>query len=321
MFDQKIVLITGGTGTFGRSCTKALINNFKVKKIIVFSRDEQKQAQMAKEFNSPLISYVLGDVRDYDRLYYAMNGSDYVIHSAALKHVDISESNPSEFVRTNIYGTENVIKSAINNNIKKAVLISTDKAVSPINLYGSTKMISEKLFISANNLIEENKTCFSVVRYGNVLMSRGSIIPYFKELLKAGIKELPVTDINMTRFWITAKTATDFVIKSFSLMNGGEIFIPKCSSMKIVDIVKALDPNSKIKITGIRPGEKIHETLCPEELADETFEFPDYYLINASKQVLNNQSSTKVSKGFKYSSNTNKNWLSESQFLEAINNA
>ena len=279
MFDGKTVLITGGTGTFGRCCVRTLLERAQVKRLIVFSRDELKQYEMQQIFNAPQMRYFLGDIRDRDRLSQAMRGVDYVIHAAALKQVPAAEYNPMEFIKTNINGAENVVKAALENGVKKVLALSTDKAVNPINLYGATKMVMEKLMVAANNFAGGLQTRFAVVRYGNVIGSRGSVVPLFQKLVAEGAKELPVTDPRMTRFWFTVQEGVDFVLKNFARMQGGEIFVPKIPSMRITDLVKSFGEDLKMKIIGIRPGEKLHELMIPADVSYLTLEYPDFYLI------------------------------------------
>jgi UDP-N-acetylglucosamine 4,6-dehydratase len=279
MFNGKTVIITGGTGTFGRCCVKTMLERYSLKRLIVFSRDELKQYEMQQVYNASEMRYFLGDIRDRDRLNQAMRDVDYVIHAAALKQVPAAEYNPMEFIKTNINGAENVIKAALENGVEKVIALSTDKAVNPINLYGATKMVMEKLFVTANNIAGRQKTRFAVVRYGNVIGSRGSVVPLFKKLVAEGAKELPVTDPRMTRFWFTIQEGVDFVLKNFSRMQGGEIFVPNIPSMRIIDLVKAFGEDLKAKIIGIRPGEKLHELMIPLEASYLTLEYPDYYLV------------------------------------------
>mgnify|MGYP001260330081 FL=1 len=333
MFNNQTIFISGGTGSFGNQFVKKLIKNYKPKKIIIYSRDEYKQFIMQKKFPTnkfPFFRFFLGDVRDLDRLKMAMNGVDYVIHAAALKQVPAAEYNPMEFVKTNIYGAENIIQAAISQKVKKIIALSTDKAANPINLYGATKLASDKIFIAANNIIGAQKTIFSVVRYGNVAGSRGSVIPYFRELIKDKKKYLPITHENMTRFWITLDQAVDFVLMSFERMIGGEIFVPKIPSVKIVDLAKAMAPNLKTRIVGIRPGEKIHELMCPNEYHHLTLEFKKYYKIipsptndDKNKNFLIDNSGErgkKVSSEFEYSSGTNNDFLSLEQISKINEN-
>ena len=289
MFSNQTIFISGGTGSFGNHFIKKLIKNYKPKKIIIYSRDEYKQFLMQEQFPAskyPFFRFFLGDVRDLERLKMAMNGVDYVVHAAALKQVPAAEYNPMEFVKTNINGAENIIHAAIHQKVKKIIALSTDKAANPINLYGATKLASDKIFIAANNITGSQKTIFSVVRYGNVAGSRGSVIPYFQKLINDKKKYLPITHEDMTRFWITLEQAIDFVFMSFRNMIGGEIFVPKIPSVKIVDLAKAMAPNLKTKIVGIRPGEKIHELMCPNEYHHLTIEFKKYFKIIPSPDNL-----------------------------------
>ena len=280
-FKNKIVMITGGTGSFGQKCTNELLKR-DVKKIIIFSRDELKQFEMSNKFNNNRIRYFLGDVRDLGRLELALQKVNYVIHAAALKQVPAAEYNPIECIKTNIMGAENVIRASLKNNVEKVLALSTDKAAKPINLYGATKLCSDKLMISANFYANETSfTKFSVVRYGNVIGSRGSVLPFFKSLIDKNSKFLPITDEKMTRIWISLDEGVKFVLNSLNEMIGGELFIPKSPSIKIIDLAKALNPNIKFKITGIRPGEKLHEVLCPSETFRDTIEFKKYFLIKS----------------------------------------
>src|SRR3990172_11941713 len=250
MLNGKNILITGGTGSFGKQFTKTILKNYKPNKIIIYSRDELKQYEMAQRFNEPCMRYFIGDVRDKERLIKAMNGVDYVVHAAALKHVPIAEYNPMECIKTNIYGAENVIKASLKNGVKKVIALSTDKAANPINLYGATKLASDKLFVAANNMAGGHRTRFSVVRYRNVVGSRGSVVPFFRKLIAEGADYLPITDERMTRFWITLQQGVDFVLQSFKRMGGGEIFVPKIPSVRVVDLAKAMAPNLAQKIIG-----------------------------------------------------------------------
>ncbi|MFM6452004.1 MAG: UDP-N-acetylglucosamine 4,6-dehydratase (inverting) [Planktothrix sp.] len=279
MFQNKSILITGGTGSFGKQCVETLLNQHQPKKIIVYSRDELKQYEMAQKFDSPIMRYFIGDVRDEQRLAMAMREVDYVIHAAALKHIPVAEYNPMECIKTNINGADNVINVALEQGVEKVIALSTDKAVNPINLYGATKLAADKLFVAANNLAGERKTRFSVVRYGNVLGSRGSVVPFFQKLIQEGATEIPITDPRMTRFWITLNQGIDFVLKNFARMHGGEIFVPKIPSMTMTDMAEALAPGVPHKIVGIRPGEKLHEVMCPVESSHLTLEFDDHYVI------------------------------------------
>ncbi len=314
MLNDKTILITGGTGSFGKQFTKTILERYKPKKVIIFSRDELKQYEMGQTFNAPEMRYFIGDVRDGPRLEQAMDGVDYVIHAAALKHVPVAEYNPMECIKTNIYGAENVIKAAIAANVENVIALSTDKAANPINLYGATKLASDKLFVAANNMVGSRQTRFAVVRYGNVINSRGSVIPFFKGLMDKGATELPITDERMTRFWITLQQGVDFVIKNFERMHGGEIFIPKIPSATVTTLARAMAPDLPIKVVGIRPGEKLHEIMCPFDDSHLTLEFHDHYVIQPSI-TFNNRATythnragevgTAVTDGFEYNSGTN----------------
>ncbi len=327
MFNDKNILITGGTGSFGKKFTEIILKQYKPNKIIIYSRDELKQYEMAQEFTNTCMRYFIGDVRDSNRLKQAMNGVDFVIHAAALKHVPIAEYNPMECIKTNIYGAQNVIDAALENNVQKIIALSTDKAANPVNLYGATKLASDKLFVAANNLSGDKNISFSVVRYGNVLGSRGSVIPYFKKLLNDGATKLPITDIKMTRFFITLEDGVNFVLKNFQRMQGGEIFIPKIPSMKIVDLATTLAPNIPHDIIGIRPGEKLHEIMCPSDDSHLTLEFDDHFVITPTIQFttqvdftknLLDESGTKVIQGFEYNSGNNDSWLSPEELKMMI---
>ena len=314
MLNNKSILITGGTGSFGKQFVKTILARYNPKKVIIYSRDELKQYEMAQTFNSPQMRYFIGDVRDQPRLKQAMDGVDIVIHAAALKHVPVAEYNPMECIKTNIYGAENVIQAAIACGVQRVIALSTDKAANPINLYGATKLASDKLFVAANNMVGNRDLRFAVVRYGNVVCSRGSVIPFFQKLLNEGATELPVTDARMTRFWITLQNGVDFVIKNFERMHGGEIFIPKIPSATILDLAEAMAPGLPTKIVGIRPGEKLHEVMCPADDAHLTLEFDDHFVIQPSisftiraDYLHNNAGETgrTVPTGFEYSSGTN----------------
>ncbi|TKX28690.1 UDP-N-acetylglucosamine 4,6-dehydratase (inverting) [Campylobacter estrildidarum] len=329
MFNGKNILITGGTGSFGKAYTKILLQNYKPNKIIIFSRDELKQFEMAISFNQPCMRYFIGDVRDKERLNYAMNDVDYVIHAAAMKHVPVAEYNPMECIKTNINGAQNVIDACLENNVEKCIALSTDKACNPVNLYGATKLASDKLFVAANNIAGNKNTRFSVARYGNVVGSRGSVVPFFKKLIKEGAKELPITDERMTRFWISLEDGVKFVLNNFEIMHGGEVFVPKIPSMKITDLAHTLAPDLKTKIIGIRPGEKLHETMISSDDSHLTYEFNKYYVISPSIKFTNVKSDfsinakgekgQKVPDGFSYSSDNNKEWVSEQDLLDIIN--
>jgi len=279
MLNDKRILITGGTGSFGQKCTEIILKKYKPKKLIVFSRDELKQFEMAQKFPDSkykCIRYFIGDVRDKERLYRAFRDVDYVIHSAALKQVPAAEYNPFEAVKTNIIGAQNVINVSIDRGVKKVIALSTDKAANPINLYGATKLCADKLFIAGNSYVGEGDTKLSVVRYGNVVGSRGSVIPFFLKCREDGY--FPITDSRMTRFWITIEQGVNFVLNCLERMVGGELFIPKLPSMNIIDLAKAIDPACKTKVIGIRPGEKIHEVMISRDDARRTVEFDRYYI-------------------------------------------
>jgi len=279
MFEGKSILVTGGTGSFGKSFTRTLLAKHKPRRVAVYSRDELKQFEMQQEISGPEMRYFMGDVRDRERLTMAMRGVDLVVDAAALKQVPAAEYNPMECVKTNVYGADNVVHAALAHNVDKVIALSTDKAANPINLYGATKLCSDKLFVAANNLAGAHRTTFSVVRYGNVVGSRGSVVPYFKNLIDTGADYLPITHEHMTRFWITLDQGVDFVCKSFERMKGGEIFVPKIPSVRITDLAKAMAPDLACKIVGIRPGEKLHEVMCPRDDSHLTVEFADHYVV------------------------------------------
>ncbi len=326
MFNGKSILITGGTGSFGRKYVKTILARYKPARVCIFSRDELKQYEMQQEYNAPAMRYFLGDVRDAARVRQAMRGIDYVIHAAALKQVPAAEYNPMECIKTNVHGAENVIMAAIENEVEKVIALSTDKAANPINLYGATKLASDKLFVAANNMAGGHRTRFSVVRYGNVVGSRGSVVPYFKSLAVSGADALPITDERMTRFWITLQQGVDFVLKNFERMQGGEIFVPKIPSIRIVDLARAIGPGLKLKSVGIRPGEKIHEIMCPSDDSHLTVEFPDHFVITPSIQFhartadytknMVGEVGAAVKQGFEYNSGSNPHFLKPKEILE-----
>ena len=327
MFDHKSVLVTGGTGSFGRQFIKTLLAHYRPQRLIVYSRDELKQYEMAHEFTSPVMRFFLGDVRDVDRLKLALRDVDYVVHAAALKQVPAAEYNPMECIKTNIHGAENLIAAALEAEVDRVIALSTDKAANPINLYGATKLAADKLFAAANNLAGSRRTRFSVVRYGNVAGSRGSVVPLFKKLVAAGARELPITDPRMTRFWITLQEGVDFVLRNFQRMKGGEIFVPKISSMRINDLAESIGPGIKRTIIGIRPGEKLHEVMCPADDSHRVIEFPDHYVIQPTILFSEDIDFTvngvgergrPVDEGFEYNSNTNPHFLTVAQ-LSAMN--
>ena len=311
MFDNKNILVTGGTGSFGTEFVKTLIKKYKPKKIIVYSRDEMKQYQMSQDADFKKISYLrffLGDIRDLDRMNLALRNVDYIVHAAALKQVPAAEYNPTEFIKTNIYGAENIIKASLNQKVSKVIALSTDKATNPINLYGATKLVSDKLFVAANRYSGERKTIFSVVRYGNVAGSRGSVVPFFLDIKKKNNNYFPITDIRMTRFWITLEEGVNFVIESLKMMKGGEIFIPKLKTFKILDLAKAIDAKKKIRIIGMRAGEKIHEILCSSDESQNIVEYKNFYILKPSiySQNFNSQKfKSNVEKNFEFTSNSN----------------
>ena len=324
MFNNKTILITGGTGSFGKKFVEILLQCFSPKKVIIYSRDELKQFEMQQVFNAPCMRYFIGDVRDEARLRHAMYQVDYVVHAAALKQVPAAEYNPMECIKTNIHGAQNVINASIEAGVKQVIALSTDKAANPINLYGATKLASDKLFTAANNLVGDRKTRFAVVRYGNVVGSRGSVVPFFKKLIADGAKELPITDPRMTRFWLRLEEGVDFVLKNFQRMQGGEIFIPKIPSMRITDLCEAIAPGVPTKVIGIRPGEKLHEVMCPADLYYETLEFPDHFVImpatplsgvDYGKNALGEEGK-RVSDGFSYDSGSNSHFLTIEELRE-----
>lgn len=324
ILNDKVVLVTGGTGSFGNEFTKVVFEKYKPKKLIIFSRDEYKQSEMAKIFpvSKYPIRYFLGDIRDKDRLCRAFEGVDYVIHAAALKQVPALEYNPTEAVKTNVDGADNIVDAAIDAGVKKVIVLSTDKAVNPVNLYGATKLVAEKIFISAN-AYAGGRVKFSVVRYGNVIGSRGSVIPLYLNLKRKGIKEFPITDERMTRFWITLEEGVDLVLKALILSDGGEIFIPRIPSMRVVDLAKAIDPNCKFKIIGIRPGEKMHETLISEDDVHNTKQVDGMYVILPAFSMTDHLEEVyrkykAIPENLIYRSDTNKDWLSVEQLEEMI---
>ncbi len=327
MFDNSTILITGGTGSFGKKTIETLLARYKPKKIIVFSRDEYKQFVMQQTYNSPVMRYFIGDVRDAARVNQAFDGVDYVIHAAAMKQVPTAEYNPMECVKTNVQGAENVINAAIANGVKRVIALSTDKAANPVNLYGATKLVSDKLFVAGNNVVGSRETRFAVVRYGNVAGSRGSVIPFFKKLVSEGAQELPVTDPRMTRFWITLQQGVDFVLKSFERMHGGEIYVPKIPSMTITDLARGMYPAMPHKYVGIRAGEKLHEIMCPSDDAHLTLEFQDHYLIKPTINYFGDVDYTRnklgergcaVDMDFEYNSANNPLFLRPNQILELV---
>jgi UDP-N-acetylglucosamine 4,6-dehydratase/5-epimerase len=322
----KSVLITGGTGSFGNAFVKRLLDDFpNVERIVIFSRDEYKQFLMSNltEFkDNPRLRFFIGDVRDKDRLLRAFDGIDLIVHAAALKQVPSCEYNPFEAVKTNILGAQNVIDAAIDRNVKRVIALSTDKACAPVNLYGATKLCSDKLFVAANVYVGSKDTRFSVVRYGNVAGSRGSVIPYFQHLIEAGKKELPITDFEMTRFWLKLEHAVEMVVQAFDIMVGGELFVKKVPSMRVVDLAQAIAPALSLRHVGIRPGEKIHEVMITSEDARNTLEFEDYFVITPEFKLWGGGKHLSVGRhvdsNFEYHSGKNKEWLSVDQMREMV---
>jgi len=320
MFDNKVILITGGTGSFGQRFSTYLLKNYSPKKIIIFSRDELKQFEMQQQFTASCMRFFIGDVRDKERLKTAMGDVDYVIHAAALKQVPAAEYNPNECIKTNIYGAQNVIDAAIAADVRRVIALSTDKAANPVNLYGATKLASDKLFVAANNMSGAKGPRFAVVRYGNVVGSRGSVVPFFHKMLNEGANKLPVTHAEMTRFWITLDEGVEFVVQNFQRMQGGEIFVPKIPSIRILDLVESISGNKDYELVGIRPGEKLHEVMVPQEMAHHSLEFDDHYVITPSIKFfdktinyLKNKLGEKgqpVDEKFEYHSGTNPHFLS-----------
>lgn len=315
----KTVLLTGGTGSFGKAMVKRLLADNEINKLIIFSRDELKQFEMQEVYDSPKLRYFIGDVRDYSRLKLAVEGVDAIIHAAAMKQIPASEYNPMEAIKTNILGAENIVNIAIEKNVEKIIALSTDKAANPANLYGATKLCSDKLMVAGNILAGAKKTKFSVVRYGNVLGSRGSVIPFFKERAKTGI--IPITDEKMTRFWLTIEDGVQFVLDSFERMIGGEIFVPKIPSFKVTDVAKVVCPGVPTEIIGIRPGEKLHEVMITEDDAQNTLEFENYYAIISPTLGFGTSypiEGKKVPTDFRFSSDNNEFWHTEESFLHLI---
>ena len=315
----KSVLITGGTGSFGKLFVRTALEKLDLKKLVVFSRDELKQFEMQQKLTSPKLRFFIGDVRDRDRLHRALDGIDAVVHAAALKQVPTAEYNPFEAIKTNVLGAENIINEAIDQGVERVIALSTDKAANPINLYGATKLCSDKLFVAGNVYVGRHKTRFSVVRYGNVVGSRGSVIPFFLSKRKSGI--LPITDPRMTRFWITLQQGVDFVIDCLQRMQGGELYVPKIPSMNIMDLAQAIAPDCKTEVVGIRPGEKLHEVMVPEDDARNTVELADRYVIlpmfhNWQEQLA--YEGKRCPDGFRYGSDTNDRWLTRAELTEML---
>ena len=321
LLDNSSVLITGGTGSLGKALLKEILSTTTARRVVIFSRDELKQYNLRSEFkDDSRIRWFIGDIRDIERLKRALHGIDYVIHAAALKQVDTGEYNPMEFIKTNVMGSQNVIDASISAGVKKVVALSTDKASSPINLYGATKLTADKLFIAANNYSFSYGTTFSVVRYGNVMGSRGSVIPFFSALAAEG-KPLPLTDLRMTRFWISIDAAVRFVLSSLEMMSGGELYVPRIPSMKLIDLAKAVDPNAKIVDTGMRPGEKLHEEMISADDSRRTFIAGDRYIVTpvVAEWGYTEPEGERMPEGVAYQSNTNDLWMTEEEIREFIN--
>jgi UDP-N-acetylglucosamine 4,6-dehydratase/5-epimerase len=324
MFENSSILITGGTGSFGKKCAAILTQFYRPRRVIIYSRDEFKQFELSQKMTHPAMRFFLGDVRDLPRLNTAFRGVDYVIHAAALKQVPAAEYNPMECIKTNVLGAENVISAAYQNGVKKVIALSTDKAACPINLYGATKLVSDKLFVSSNHIAGDRETRFSVVRYGNVLGSRGSVVPFFSSLLANNAKELPITDLRMTRFSIALEQGVQFVLKGFERMKGGELFVPKIPSIRITEVARVMAPNLPYKVVGIRPGEKVHEVMCPLDDAHLTLEFADHFVIQPAisfdldfQKNSCGEKGSPVAEDFQYSSDRNDHWL-EGEKLAAM---
>jgi UDP-N-acetylglucosamine 4,6-dehydratase/5-epimerase len=329
--DGARILVTGGTGSFGRAFVRTVLARFKLSRLVVFSRDEMKQyemqQQLAKSPGAP-VRFFIGDVRDRDRLEMAMRDIDIVIHAAALKHVPAAEYNPFECIRTNVHGAENIVSAALRAGVKKVIALSTDKAANPVNLYGASKLAAEKIFVAGNSLAGSQPTRFAVVRYGNVLGSRGSVVPLFTRLLNEGADSLPITDLRMTRFWITLDQGVDFVISSLARMHGGEVFVPKIPSMRVADLARAMAPALPHRNVGIRPGEKLHEVLLTEDEARSAFEYADSFIVAPAFVYWNDLAQPKIADGgtpvpesFRYASDTNVDWLDEKALVSLLGQA
>lgn len=323
-FNDRVILVTGGTGSFGQAFCETVLFRYRPRKLIVFSRDEMKQYDMANDpkfRDTKALRFFMGDVRDVDRLEMAFRGVDYVVHAAALKHIPVAEYNPFECIKTNVHGAENVVTAAIRSSVKRVIALSTDKAANPINLYGASKLASDKIFVAARNVVGTGEPLFAVVRYGNVVGSRGSVISYFGRLVSERAASLPITDVRMTRFWITLQQGVDFVLSCFESIQGGEIFVPKIPSMKVVDVARTMAPHTKTHIIGIRPGEKLHEAMITEDDARNTIEMPDRYIIRPPRhgeRANYHPEGTLVAEDFRYSSDLNPDWLSESDLCSML---
>jgi UDP-N-acetylglucosamine 4,6-dehydratase len=334
MFNGKSLLVTGGTGSFGRAFAVEVLKRYALRRLVIYSRDEMKQYEMQQMFDHPCLRFFLGDVRDEARLRLAMADIDYVVHAAALKQVPAAEYNPMECIKTNVMGAQNVIMATMASGVRSVVALSTDKAANPVNLYGATKLCSDKLFVAGNNIAGSCKTRYSVVRYGNVIGSRGSVVPYFLKLLHGGARELPITDLRMTRFWITLSQGVEFVLAAFARMQGGEIFVPKIPSAHVTDLAEAVAPGVPQRVVGIRPGEKLHEVMCPMDDARTTLEFDDHYVIQPAVTFLKAPDYTRNTLGetgrpvdpdFEYNSGTNPRFLTVKEIRgmieEGVSNA
>ena len=321
--EGKAVLVTGGTGSFGQSFVRLLVERHRPSRVLVYSRDELKQFEMARSIAHPSVHYMIGDVRDAERIRSAVRGIDVVVHAAALKQVPTAEYNPMETIKTNVLGAENIVNACLDSSVERVIVLSTDKAVNPVNLYGATKLCSDKLFVAANMLAGGDKPKFSVVRYGNVIGSRGSVIPYFRERAHTG--KLPITDERMTRFWITLDQGVAFVARCLGLMNGGEIFVPKLPSMKMVDLAHAMCPDCEIEIIGIRPGEKLHEVMVPRDEARNTLEFSEFYVVqpefldrSGGDAAYQGETPRRPDEDFEYRSDTNETWMTTEDFKRIV---
>lgn len=324
MFKDQVILVTGGTGSFGQQFVDTVLKQYEPRKVIVFSRDELKQFEMMQKpafRDDPRIRFFIGDVRDPDRLELALRGVDYIVHAAAIKQITTAEYNPFECIKTNVHGAENIVRAAIRAKVKRVIALSTDKAASPINLYGASKLASDKIFVAAKHLVGSGGPLFGVVRYGNVIGSRASVVPFFQSLIEDGATSLPITDARMTRFWITLQQGVDFVLSCFDLMQGGEIFVPKIPSMKVTDLATVMAPQCETHIVGIRPGEKLHEIMITEDDARSTLELPDRYIIKPiifGDHRTYHQDEIELQEGFHYSSDNNSDWLKDEELRSIL---
>ena len=323
MLDGKTIFITGGSGSFGHALVGYLLAHLKPRKVIVYSRDEHKQVMMARRYDDPRMRFFIGDVRDLSRLQLAMRDADFVVHAAALKHVPVAEYNPMECIRTNVIGADNVVRAALDNGVQRVIALSTDKACSPLNLYGASKLISDKIFVASNNIVGTRPTRFAVVRYGNVVGSRGSVVNVFKEMIASGAESLPITDERMTRFWITLQKGVEFVISCLENMYGGELFVPKIPSMRVIDLARALAPHLALRHIGIRPGEKLHEVMITADDARECIDLGDRFVVQPQLPFWDVHSYRGVGKpvpeNFNYSSDANDVWLSDDELRTMTN--